>query len=91
VTRTLEPRRVAVTFRTQPAGLQLRVNERSLSHNQSVTSWQGFPLNISAPVQWVSGQPRMLVPSTLNTPATPITVTATFVPAWLMYSPLIAR
>jgi PKD repeat protein len=51
VSQELHPRLVDVAFTTQPSGLRLGVNERSLTGPSTVTSWQGFALSVSAATQ----------------------------------------
>jgi len=51
VSQELHPRLVDVAFTTQPAGLRLGVNERSLTGPSTVTSWQDFALSVSAATQ----------------------------------------
>ncbi len=91
VTRTVQPRRVTLTFTTQPAGLQVRVNELTLAGGGALTAWTGAGLALSAPTQSVAGQPYMLAPATLTAPAANTAYTLTFVPAQLTYLPIIGR
>lgn len=91
VTRTVQPRRVTLTFTTQPAGLQVRVNELTLAGGGALTAWTGAGLALSAPTQRVAGQPYMLAPATLTAPAANTAYTLTFVPAQLTYLPIIGR
>lgn len=91
VTHTLQSKKVTLTFETQPSGLQVRVNERTVSDGGQLVSWEGFNVNVSAPTQYSSNQPYMLVPFTSTTPITDTTLTATFVPAQLVFLPIIGR
>jgi hypothetical protein len=88
VTRTLQPRRVTLTFNTQPPGLLVTVNERTLASGGAVTSWQGFTLNLGAPAQLSGGRWWALAPYSLTTPAGNTTYTATFVPAEVIFFPI---
>lgn len=86
VHRTLQPHRVAVTLATDPEGLGLTVNGTPVTGPHTLTSWEGWGLDIHAPNQqdgadlwiftsWSDGgaQAHKLV-----TPASPATVTAVF-------------
>jgi glucose/arabinose dehydrogenase len=50
VTQTLQPNRVPVTFATSPNGLRLDVNSTAITATQTITSWQGYVLNVSTPL-----------------------------------------
>ncbi len=100
ITQTLNPNRVNLTFATAPAGLTVLLNGAAYSTTQSIVSWQGYGLSVSAPLQYNSGQWWMFsgwsdggaAAHTLTTPASSATYTATFViPTALVYLPLIAR
>jgi hypothetical protein len=87
VTRDLLPRKVDVTFATNPPGLGLSVNGFPLTGPQTVTSWQGWLLQAMAPsaqaigadtyvfTSWSSGAGN---PITITTPAAPATYTAAY-------------
>ena len=87
VTRDLLPKKVDVTFATSPPGLSLSVNGFSLAGPRTVTSWQGWALQATAP-WWQASGPDVFVfsswtsgagnPVTIVTPATPVTHTATY-------------
>lgn len=53
--RNIQPRKVNLTFQTEPPGLQLLVNNESISGGSTVVSWEGFVLSVSAPSQTVAG------------------------------------
>jgi glucose/arabinose dehydrogenase/PKD repeat protein len=91
VTRTVQPVKATVTFNTQPTGLQLQVNERTVSHGTVLASWQGATINVSAAVQFSGGQWWILAPYTLSMPGSNTTSTATFAPAQRLYMPLIRK
>lgn len=91
ITHTLQPNKVMLTFATQPSGLQVKANERTVSDSGQVVAWEGFNINVSAPTQFVADVPYFLVPFTTTTPITDSTITATFVPAQLVYLPIIQR
>jgi glucose/arabinose dehydrogenase len=49
VSRRLIPNVVDVTFDSQPAGIQLEVNGTTVTTPVTLTSWEGYELNVSAP------------------------------------------
>ena len=55
VSRNLYPAKVDVTFRTEPAGLELEVNGDTFRAPRTFTSWEGYKLNVSAPDQRAAG------------------------------------
>ena len=87
VTRDLLPRKVDVTFATSPPGLSVSVNGTILTGPQTVTSWEGYVLQATAPSSqslgpdlyifssWSSGASN---PVAITTPAAPATYTATY-------------
>jgi len=101
VTETLQPRRVDLTFATQPNGLQITVNNSSLTGSQTVTAWEGWGLTASAPVvqfqgvnawafdHWENASPSAA--RSITTPATNTTYTATFIPAQRVFLPVIRK
>ncbi len=88
VTRDFNPRKVDITFQTSPTGLRLTVNGTSLTGPQTVTSWDGYTLNVDAPDQSSGGQAYLFsswsdggaAAHSIVTPASPATYTATFAP-----------
>jgi glucose/arabinose dehydrogenase len=100
ITQTLEPDRVNITFATEPEGLNLVVNSNTLSTTQTIISWGGYALDVSAPVQldgleqawafesWSDGGART---HTITTPSSAITYTATFTPAIPLWLPIVFR
>ena len=50
ITQTLQPRRVNVTFVTQPASFTLSINNTTITATRVISSWDGYSLNIAAPV-----------------------------------------
>jgi glucose/arabinose dehydrogenase len=85
--RNLQPRKVNVTFATNPAGLQLTVNSTAITAPRTVVSWEGYQLNVNAPNQtdgagqqqtfasWSDGGAQS---HTITTPAADATYTANF-------------
>jgi glucose/arabinose dehydrogenase/PKD repeat protein len=87
LTRDLLPRKVDVTFETVPTGLTVSVNGFSLSGPETVTSWEGWLLQATAPPYQTSGPDGFVFsawstgagnPARITTPATPATYTATY-------------
>ncbi|MDZ7639602.1 MAG: PQQ-dependent sugar dehydrogenase [Bryobacterales bacterium] len=86
VTRDIQPRKVSLSFQTEPAGLNLLVNNETFSGGVTVTSWENFVLSVSPPAQsrngitydfdaWLDGAPRNRA---ITTPAAPASYTARF-------------
>jgi glucose/arabinose dehydrogenase/chitodextrinase len=87
ITRELGANLVDLTFATNPTGLKVAANELALTGPQSVTSWQGFAINIGAATQsdaqgvgwlfdrWSDGGAAT---HTIITPSAPAAYTATF-------------
>ena len=82
VSRNVMPKTVAITFATNPTGLQVTVNGSTLVGPTTITSWQGYVLNVNAPNQtkwrfssWSDGGAQA---HAIVTPASPATYTATF-------------
>jgi glucose/arabinose dehydrogenase len=48
VSQAMQPHRVAVTFETQPPGLQLVVNGSPITGPHTATSWEGYALTVQA-------------------------------------------
>ncbi len=82
VTRNVMPKTVAITFATNPAGRSVIVNGTSLVGPATISSWQGYVLNVSVPKQapwkWVSWSDGGAKSHAIVTPATATTYTATF-------------
>jgi glucose/arabinose dehydrogenase len=88
--RDFLPRKVDVTFETVPSGLDVAVNGFTLTGPSTVTSWQGWTLQASAPSwqpggtsgyafsSWSTGPGN---PALIVTPAAPATVRATYQPS----------
>lgn len=81
-TRDFQPKKVQLTFGTNPAGLAVRLNGSAFSTPRAVTSWEGYNLTIEAPDQggfgffsWSDGGTAA---HTIMTPASPAAYTATF-------------
>lgn len=100
VTQTLQPQRVNVTFKTEPGGLGLIANGVNIPTPKTLVSWEGYALNMLAPVQldnqgkawafhaWSDGGEAA---RTIVTPPTAVTYTATFTPAIPMWFPLLFK
>jgi hypothetical protein len=90
ITQTLRPRLVRLTFATQPAGLLLTINDRTIVGPNTLISWANYELNVSAPGQidgsgrrwqfagWLDGAPA---DRTILTPLSTAIYTATFAPS----------
>ena len=86
VPRYFYPRKVNVTFATNPAGLNLTVNGTNVAGGTTVVSWDGYGLNVNAPAQTVNGNQYAFQSwsdngaqtHTIATGATAATYTATF-------------
>lgn len=86
ISRNIEPRKVNVTFHTEPPGLQVLVNNEGIGGGNTVVSWEGFVLSVSAPSQtvgstsyaffeWLDGGPQNRV---IVTPPAAAAYTARF-------------
>jgi glucose/arabinose dehydrogenase/PKD repeat protein len=86
VSQLLQPRKVALTFATNPAGLSVSVAGLVLTGPTTVTSWQGFQLNVAAQNQVFGGRTYRFTgwsdggaaSHTIVTPGTPTTYLAKF-------------
>jgi glucose/arabinose dehydrogenase len=86
-TRDLLPRKVDITFATSPPGLGVSVNGTSLTGPQTVTSWENWVLQATAPSSQELG-PDLYVfsswssaagnPVAITTPSAPATYTAAY-------------
>jgi glucose/arabinose dehydrogenase/PKD repeat protein len=88
VRRLVFPHLVDVTFVTDPAGLELGVNDVTVTGPQTVTSWEGYVLAVSARTPQTAGGQSWVFSSwsdaglrdhAITTPASPAVYTATFV------------
>ncbi|HYN89906.1 MAG TPA: PQQ-dependent sugar dehydrogenase, partial [Ardenticatenaceae bacterium] len=88
VTQNLQPHKIAVSFATEPPGLNLIVNGSIITTPQTLTSWEGYQLNLTAPNQQDASGRQMRFQSwsdggaqshSVTTPATPVTYRAIFV------------
>lgn len=83
VSRVVQPRLVPVTLATDPSGLAVQVNLESVRGPTTITSWQGWRLNLFAPspqaiyrfASWSDGGAQG---HTVSTPAQAATYTARF-------------
>jgi PKD repeat protein len=87
VARDLLPRRVDVTFATEPPGLGVSVNGFPITGPETVISWEGWVLEASAPSAQASGSDLFVFsswsgaagnPLRVATPPSPATYTATY-------------
>ena len=87
VTRTLQPRLVNVTLDTMPSGLTLSVNGTAVTTPRTITSWDKYALSLNAATQRDAGGTPWLFSTwpdggaaahTVLTPASAVTITATF-------------
>jgi glucose/arabinose dehydrogenase len=87
VTRQFDPRKVDVTFATNPAGLRVTAGGATLTGPQTVVSWEAYGLHADAPAQvdgsgqawqWQSWSDGGAKAHVVVTPAAPATYTATF-------------
>jgi len=85
-TMELEPHKVPLTFRTEPAGLKVHVEANDLTSGAQITAWEAWDVHVSAPAQivggrtyvfdsWSDGGAREHI---VHTPASPATITARF-------------
>ncbi len=80
VSRDIQPKRVATTFTTSPPGLTVVVNDNPLTCPQTVTSWQNYLLQASAP-PWQQGSPGLYIFSSWSVgPGNPVGITTPSVP-----------
>jgi glucose/arabinose dehydrogenase/PKD repeat protein len=82
VVRTVLPKKVSLTFKTNPTGKKVIVNGTTYTAPKTITSWQGWQFPISANDQgqfkwksWSDGGARTHI---ITTPAVAKTYTATF-------------
>ena len=81
--RTVQPSRVPITLATTPSGLNVQVNGQTLRARTTITSWQGWLLNLNAPspqgkdtfLSWSDGGAQA---HSITTPAAATTYTARF-------------
>lgn len=87
VVQNFQPRKVNITFATNPTSLRVTVNDVQLTGPQTVVSWDGYQLNVTAPSQTNAGGQQQNFTSwsdggaqthTITTPPTAATYTANF-------------
>jgi PKD repeat protein len=87
ITQTLEPKRVNLTFASQPPGLRLEINNEVITAPQTFTSWQTYTVQVKAPLSqtiqtgswnFVSWSDGGAATHSITTPATAVTYTAVF-------------
>ena len=81
--RNMQPKTVAITLATAPAGLTLTVNGTTVTGPTTFTSWQGWRLDLVAPTRvppytFVSWSDGGAATHSVVTPATATTYTATY-------------
>jgi PKD repeat protein len=101
VTRTLQPRRIDVTFATQPSGLRVMVNGFNATGSQTLTAWEKMALNVAAPGIQTQGANAWAfdrwednstsAARSITTPATNTTYTATFIPGKRAHMPVVQK
>jgi hypothetical protein len=74
---------VAITLATVPSGLNLTVNGATVTGPTTITSWQGWQLNLTVPVRqppfsFVSWSDGGAATHSVTTPSAPATYTATY-------------
>ena len=86
IVRNFQPRKTNITLVTQPTGLNLTVNNTTVTGGTTFVSWDGYALNVNAPNQdvgsqrygfdsWSDGKAQS---HTITTGATAATYTAVF-------------
>jgi uncharacterized protein (TIGR03437 family) len=84
--RNIQPRKVNLSFQTDPQELNVLVNNESIAGGSTVVSWENYLLSVSAPSQtrndvefvfdsWADGAPQNRA---IVTPASPASYTAKF-------------
>jgi hypothetical protein len=103
ITRELRPRLVDMSFITDPPGLALMIGDSPTVAPRTLTSWEGYELNVATADQQDGRGQTWLFDSwsdggaaahTLTTPAAATTYTAVFRPAWtgyIQFIPMVMR
>src|SRR5262249_26873773 len=86
VTQNFNPHKVDVTLQTSPSGLDLQVNGGPVTAPVTITSWEGWDLQLNAPDQTIGGTSWTFLAwsdggaqtHTFTTPAAPVTLGASF-------------
>jgi glucose/arabinose dehydrogenase len=99
LSQNMMPKTVPVTFETEPAGLQLTLNGVGVKTKTTITSWEGYVLNVTAPPQTAGGKWMMLDrwddgsvgARAITTPGAATTFKATFKEAKVVMLPIISR
>jgi glucose/arabinose dehydrogenase/PKD repeat protein len=104
ITRELRPRKVDLTFETDPSGLTVAVNSNPIVGPRTLVSWENYELSVAASDQpdglgqtWLfdSWSDGGAATHTITTPAAAATYTATFQPAagtrYVRFMPLIKK
>ena len=100
ITQDLLPKKVNVIFDSQPVGLMLEVNSKSISAPQTLVSWDSYVLNVVVPAQLDgSGKPLRFVKwsdgglasHAITTPASEATYTVTFAEGRFIWLPLVYK
>jgi glucose/arabinose dehydrogenase/PKD repeat protein len=102
ITQTVRPQQVNLTLRTEPAGLQLIVNEQFITSTAVISSWVGYKLITTAPFQvrngkawmfdaWADASTNKVITTTrtITTTTQAASYTARFRPAPALYLPMI--
>jgi PKD repeat protein len=86
-TRDAEPRKVNVSFQTNPSGLTLLLQNAPVTAPHTAISWEGYPFAVTAPDQtggettnytFSSWSDAGAATHTVTTPRSPVTLTAAF-------------
>ena len=101
VTRSIQPKEINLTFKTQPSNLSLQVADLTLNSTQTIVSWQNYGISVTAPSpqqdgggQWrgfSSWSDGGAATHTIFTPVSSITYTATFAIAYPLWLPIVAK
>ena len=87
VARAIQPRKVSLTFASNPSGVSLALNGSAVTTPSTVVSWEGYLLTATAPLSHGSGSTLRIFSSwgavlsntlTVGTPAAPATYTAIY-------------
>ena len=100
ITQNLLPKKVNVTFDSQPAGLILEINSKSITAPQSLVSWDSYVMNVVTPAQLdSSGKPLRFVKwsdgglasHAITTPASDTSYTVTFAAGRFIWLPSVYK
>jgi glucose/arabinose dehydrogenase len=82
IVRTILPKKVSLTFKSDPDGRRININQDGFTATKTIKSWEGWRITVAAPDQgqwafqrWSNGGPQSQV---ITTPAASKTYTAFF-------------